>query len=225
MSCLVLAFAVLTAAAACEPPGDGGNSGANALAADSTYQAPPPPPAEETALEDPRVDPANTWLASCGRLLCSWKALQERTVVRSGPEGILYRLSLLPGVSSHPGGDYPDRAQDARIAWESAPQEVFVFCSRRLPAVIYRQEEFLAVDVLDFVEGPRRSDYASANHYSRICHGGADWSDSDFAERSGYRRRDLPPFIDLDRPEEIFENAREDPPEQGAAPQPSPDGW
>jgi hypothetical protein len=147
-------------------------------------------------------------LNSCNRGECSWSVTRSQELVRSTAAGSLYRLSLLGGASEHPDENYPESARDVRIAWNAAPHEVFVFCARRLPAVILPGEGRLQVDVLDFVTGPVPALESSAAIYARVCHPGDDWTSEGFAERFGYQAREDEADIDIARPEDIFQRVR-----------------
>lgn len=127
---------------------------------------------------------------------CAWFRTESRSVVRREASGILYRLSVL-------GGTAPDE-ENAQVRWARAPHEVFVFCSRRLPAVILPDNGVLQVDVLDFVTGPTGPYESSANLYVDICHPGEDWASEGFAQRHGYQVQDPEREIRLTRPDNIF---------------------
>jgi hypothetical protein len=80
-----------------------------------------------------------------------------------------------------------------------------VFCSRRLPAIIYRQGGVLETDVLSYP--PAGFEEAAFNIYAAVCHPGADAESPDF-RRFGYSFRTEPPVIHIERPEDIFRYAR-----------------
>jgi hypothetical protein len=152
--------------------------------------------------------PAMPELNSCNRGECSWSVTRSQDLVRRTAAGSLYRLSLLGGASEHPDENYPEDRRGVRIAWNAAPHEVFVFCARRLPAVILPTEGRLQVDVLDFVTGPVPALESSAAIYTRVCHPGDDWASEGFAERFGYSAREDEADIDIARPEDIFQRVR-----------------
>jgi len=138
-------------------------------------------------------------LNSCHGGDCSWSITRGQTVVRQDARGTLYRLTLLGGSA---------REGSRRISWNRAPHEAYIFCSRRLPAVLLAVDGAWQVDVLDFVNGPPPVLESSAALYVRTCHPGADWEADGFAARFGYAARDEEPDIHLTRPEEIFNYAR-----------------
>lgn len=143
-------------------------------------------------------------LNSCQRGACSWSIARGQDLVRRTAAGSLYRLTLLGGASEHPDENYPESARGVSIAWNAAPHEVFIFCSRRLPAVILPAGGRLQVDVLDFVNGPVPALESSAAIYARTCHPGDDWTSEGFAERFGYQAREGQADIEIARPEDIF---------------------
>jgi hypothetical protein len=210
----ILAMAALLAGGCNSGSGDG-RAGANANATPAT--APAPPLAANAATANaiaPAAAPApapaagTAEIGRCHMDECSWSIIESRTPVRSDAAGSLYLLSVLGGTSTHPGGDYPDDSRHVRIVWNAAPHEVFVFCSRRLPAVILPDRGRLQVDALDFVTGPFGYQEGSASLYVRICHPGDDWASNGFAARFGYQAREEAPDISLERPEDIFRFAR-----------------
>lgn len=147
-------------------------------------------------------------LNGCRMETCSWSITRSRDLVRRAAAGSLYRLSLLGGTSEHPDENYPESSAGVRIEWNAAPHEVFVFCARRLPAVIMATDGRLQVDVLDFVNGPVGALESSAGLYARVCHPGDDWASEGFAARFGYEARADEAEIDIARPEDIFRFVR-----------------
>ena len=137
-------------------------------------------------------------LNSCHGGQCSWSLTRSRAMVRQDAAGALYRLSLL-------GGSAPEGKR--RIRWNRAAHEVFIFCSRRLPAVILPDAGRFQVDLLDFVAGPPPYQESSASLYVRTCQAGEDWSADGFAARHFYRAQDAEREIVLSRPEDIFRYA------------------
>jgi hypothetical protein len=138
-------------------------------------------------------------LNSCHGGECSWSITRDQAVVRQNARGILYRLTLLGGSA---------REGSHRIRWNRALHEAYIFCSRRLPAVILAVDGGWQVDVLDFVNGPPPVLESSASLYVRTCHPGADRDADGFAARFGYTAHEDTPDINLARPEDIFNYAR-----------------
>ena len=138
-------------------------------------------------------------LNSCHGGECSWSITQSRRIVRQDAAGSLYRLSLLGGSA---------REGSRRISWNRAPHALFIFCSRRLPAVILPDAGRLQVDILDFVEGPPPVLASSAALYVRTCHPGEDWEADGFAARHGYQAQDAEREIPLTRPEDMVRYVR-----------------
>ena len=152
--------------------------------------------ASAAGLAPPAASPA---LNSCHGGECSWSITRSRTIVRQDARGVLYRLSLLGGSA---------REGSNRIRWNRGPHEAFIFCSRRLPAVILAVDGSWQVDVLDFVNGPPPVLESSFSLYVRTCHPGADWAADGFARRFGYSALNEDAEINLSRPEDIFNYAR-----------------
>ena len=141
---------------------------------------------------------------------CSWSRELGRETVRETPDGRLLRLRLLGGGSvMTEEGDYESAYDERRrIEWNDEPHEVFVFCSTRLPAVLFEIDGGLQVDVLDFVEGNPGYLESSSNLYIATCHGRAALEETDFAARHGYRSPPPVRELELPRPEEIFDRLR-----------------
>jgi len=137
-------------------------------------------------------------LNSCHGGECSWSITRSQAIVRQDARGTLYRLTLL-------GGSAPEGSH--RISWNRQPHELYIFCSRQLPATILPDEGRLQVDILDFVGGPSPPMESSASLYVRTCHPGEDWTADGFAARHGYRAQDEERELNLTRPEDIFNYA------------------
>lgn len=146
---------------------------------------------------------------------CSWSLTRSRTIVRKNLAGTLIRLTLLGGTSkNNTDGD----AKAAHIRWNAKPHEVYVFCSKRLPAVIMKNDISPAfvktsgghrfpsyqVDVLDFVNGIPGDLESSANLFVRTCYPGDDWASPDFARRNGLPAFDDLPNVTIESPDGIF---------------------
>lgn len=144
---------------------------------------------------------------------CSWSIVHGRSVVAQQGGEVLLRLLLLGGTSANTEGD----PQKARIRWHTARHEVYVFCSKRLPAVIMKSEPPpggakggpalppYQVDVLDFANGVPGGLESSANLFARTCYPGDDWTSPDFARRNGLPAFQDPPEAMIRNPEEIFQ--------------------
>ena len=148
----------------------------------------------------PAAVPATPHVGRCHGDECSWFRTESKAVVREAASGILYRLSVLGGTAAD--------EENAAVRWDRRPHDVFVFCSRRLPAVILPVDGALQVDVLDFVTGPSGPYETSANLYVDTCHPGEDWASDGFAGRHGYSAQDADREVSLSRPEGIFDEAR-----------------
>jgi len=157
------------------------------------------------ALAAPRdgLSPAagDPFAARCHMGDCVWFAELRRRIARETPEGRLLRVELLAGVSSVPAGEDYDRAwgPDARVDWNPDPLSLWLFCSPRLPAIIWPGAEGEATaELLNFPGASPPNQASSRSVYAHVCHGGAF-----DAERLGYR---VPPTeeLELPRPEAIF---------------------
>jgi len=103
------------------------------------------------------------------------------------PAGALRSIVVRRGVSTHPDGNLPRRARDARIEWEAADQAEYAFCSARRPAYAFgREGEGLIVHFLDLFDLAGYQ-YASAGLYMRLCHGRERLPRAAVLRRLGYR--------------------------------------
>lgn len=156
-------------------------------------------------------------LRRCYMEECSWSVEKGRTTVKENANGSLIRLSLLGGTSHHTRtADYPGRyTATEKIAWNRSGHEVYVFCSKRLPAVVMKTAGGWQADVLDFVNGPPGVLESSASLYVSVCHGAnAHWSDSGFAKRYGYSSlTEAQQDVTVGKPEDIFDLASRTSPE------------
>ncbi|HMG46337.1 MAG TPA: hypothetical protein VK614_02605 [Allosphingosinicella sp.] len=207
---LVLAIPVLLVTGACGGSGSGDVGGNAGLVLSRNEAGPDNEAAANVIVPAAAASPVQgaAELNGCRMETCSWSITRSRDLVRRTAAGSLYRLSLLGGASEHPDENYPEDSRGVRIAWNAAPHEVFVFCSRGLPAVILPTDGRLEVDVLDFVNGPVGALESSAGLYARVCHPGDDWASNGFAERFGYQARADEADIDIARPEDIFRFVR-----------------
>jgi hypothetical protein len=127
-------------------------------------------------------------LGACHMGECSWSVEKARDTVRQEADDKLIKVTLQGGTSQHPSNNYPQRyARSERISWNQAPHDVYVFCSKTLPAVMLQDGGSWQTDVLDFVNGPPGVLESSATLYVRVCHGPtAAYPSDDFAARYGY---------------------------------------
>ena len=145
-------------------------------------------------------------------LVTGWSPRTGGRLYGSPPVGIVWASVIVIGLAvlaiaamllvrrSAPEGSH-------RISWNRQPHQVFIFCSRQLPATILPDEGRLQVDILDFVGGPSPPMESSAALYVRTCHPGEDWTADGFAARHGYRAQDEERELNLTRPEDIFNYA------------------
>ena len=127
---------------------------------------------------------------------CSWFITKAREVIRANDEGSLIRLTLLGGLSAN-----TDNVSPKDVKWDDRTYSVYVFCSKKLPAVLTENDGVYQVDVLDFVNGPPGALEASESIYESTCklHNVAGWDPSD------------PPDIKITQPMDIFVQAQKVP--------------
>ncbi len=120
-------------------------------------------------------------VGSCQRDVCSWRKQLARDLVGSSSAGALFRVTLL-------GGSAPDRRGKPSIKWNRKPHDVYVFCSKKLPAVMMQVDGSLQVDALGISpdEYPPPVLYTSASIYMEVCHNTPDQDLNVLAKRFGY---------------------------------------
>lgn len=171
----------------------------------STLSRLPAIPTFSPGQKSSRPDESLARIGRCHMDSCSWSIELSRKTVQQRDGDRLVRLTLLGGTSEHSGGEYPTLPGDAKIAWNKTPHELYVLCSRRLPAVIMVYDGQFQTDVFDFVNGPPGAQESAAEIYVDTCHKGQSWTNPTFARRNGYQALDEIPEISLKRPEEVFE--------------------
>lgn len=152
---------------------------------------------------------AGTPVASfCHMGECHWFAELGRQTLRETRRERLIRIELIGGNSvSAPGEDYEASwGPEANVTWDREPHSEWVFCSRRLPAVIGEGEggRYIA-DILNFREPVPRHLEPTQRLYVHVCHGPQGEDFADFAAHFRYR---VPPLTELDlgSPAEIFDH-------------------
>ena len=120
-------------------------------------------------------------VGSCQRDVCSWRKQLARDLIGSSPGGALFRVTLL-------GGSAPDGRGKPSIKWNRKPHDVYVFCSKKLPAVMIQVDGSLQVDALGISpdEYPPPVLYTSASIYMEVCHNTPDQDLNVLAKRFGY---------------------------------------
>jgi hypothetical protein len=152
------------------------------------------------------------FIGRCYMEECSWNQVQHKRVLESDRRGALYEVAMLYGNSSHPNGLYPEegKGETPRISWEKKADTTYVFCSRHLPAVMYKHNKAKTLDVrvFSFPEGVPGVDESSASIYKNICHpGSGGLSDEALVEKFKYKElegEDKEKERDFDKPQEIF---------------------
>jgi hypothetical protein len=110
-------------------------------------------------------------LAGCRQGECRWLRIIAVESVARQPEGELRRMVVRRGISTHHGGNLPERAGDASIEWQAGDTAEFAFCSTRRPAYAFERDGGgLLVHFLDPFDLAGYQ-YVSAGLYMRLCHG------------------------------------------------------
>ncbi len=126
---------------------------------------------------------AEPHVGACQRDVCSWRKQLSRDLVGSSTAGALFRVTFL-------GGSAPDSGRKPSIKWNRKPHDVYVFCSKKLPAVMMQADGSLQVDALGISpdEYPPPVLYTSAFIYMEVCHNtpGPDQDLNVLAKRFGY---------------------------------------
>jgi len=129
----------------------------------------------------PDVLAAEPQVGRCHMDKCSWRKQVSRELMGSSPVGALHRVTLL-------GGEARDRLGKPVIKWNRKPHDVFVFCSKKLPAVMMRIEDGLQIDALAISPDedlPPVYDTA-VSIYLEVCHNAADSDVHQIARQFGY---------------------------------------
>ena len=79
-------------------------------------------------------------LIYCHMEECSWLRLVSNSAVATTNDGELRKYLAFRGLSYHRNGDYPDRfSKRVAIDWEHKSHPTYVSCSRRRPAVAWKE--------------------------------------------------------------------------------------
>lgn len=130
---------------------------------------------------------------------CSWSKTLNSEEIVSDERGSLVKLRLLGGESLNNGN-----LRNPKIKWNKNPHDIYVFCSKRLPAVIMESDGEYQVDILDFWEGVPGVYESGANLYRETCHPGSEnLTDEELAKKFKYSPS---PETDvtIHKPTEIF---------------------
>jgi hypothetical protein len=137
---------------------------------------------------------------------CSWSRAVSNQPVRTTRDGTLRKYVAFNGSSVHPDG-YPDRwSPSVRIKWGKTPDTDYVFCSRRQPALAFRDDKpgHWIAHVLDLFD-LYGYNTASAVIYLRACHD-LDLNARDIQKRLralGYRPGTRSEQVDIRSPEQL----------------------
>jgi hypothetical protein len=144
-------------------------------------------------------------LNTCHSALCSWFDITSFTMVRETSNAALIRLSMREGNSEQRPGRYPRSSHGVHIQWEEVNGDTYVFCSTRLPAVIYKGGDVVSVTSVDPGNPDVPTDAVTAI-YNHVCHHGVQMTPAR-ARRLGYHGGRVE-GLELQRPEDIFDRAR-----------------
>jgi hypothetical protein len=140
---------------------------------------------------------------------CTWFRIDDFAMIRETPDDAFLRVNVRWGSSSHPDGRMPnDRSRNVPIAWRPEIEEVYLYCTSRLPALIEREEDGSWQAARMDLVGTAGAMESSASLYAAVCHPGEDWRGEGFAARHGYRSVDGDFFIPLRRPDDILRQGR-----------------
>ena len=138
----------------------------------------------------------NPQLNYCHMDECGWFVIRQMKQIAKNKEGELIEVTVTSGTSNHyptdsDAGEYPSKFEESiPIEWANEPSTWHVFCSKVLPAVLYKEESGVEVSPLDFggqgIFGYNSSD---AGFYVYSCEHLAPSSyDADgFAAKYGFR--------------------------------------
>lgn len=142
---------------------------------------------------------------------CSWFDIRAFEMVRETEDGALIRYSTREGASEHRmDADAPRSSRGVRIEWGPWEDNVHVFCSVKLPAMMSRAADgSWEVQRLDLIGGGVPAEFVNTQ-YGHICHPDGSLDGDGAAERLGYRRlgEGEETVFTLRAPEEIFGRLR-----------------
>ncbi len=164
---LAEAWSNLAAAQAAAPPKFDANQVAALL--DKRDPAPNPQPRKETSAPDQAPQPPII-RGGCRMDYCDWLRLKSKAIVQTSESGVLIKTLFERGELMHPNGTY-DRQQP--IKW-AEPTESYAFCSKKLPAILFKGPEKGWVGHLlapGHPEGGYGVFQGNYEEYFLICHG------------------------------------------------------
>lgn len=165
--------------------------------------------------------PARAEIAECRQGACFWRKTIGVRTVKTTSDGELKIERTYVGESDHRDGSAPTRfAPGIAIQWEAAPVETYVFCSRKQPAIAFKDRwgggaGGWYAHLLDPFEtyGYNRG---SAATYMRVCHGakrGAELGGR-LLRRLGYRPGTRNEQVDLKSPLDLPHPPPPEPPKR-----------
>ncbi|AEG50225.1 hypothetical protein Sphch_2578 [Sphingobium chlorophenolicum L-1] len=155
------------------------------------------------------VEKLPTIESSCHMGLCTYFKLVSSKMVGGSVEGDLYAATTWDGETY----DGNDAGYDPILKWSIQPQTKYIFCSRRLPAVMYSiPEGGFSFSTLDFVAGVPHVQAGELILYQNICNEGKTIGEQEEAVAAGYEALEdkldnLPEH--LNSPSDIFRIARD----------------
>lgn len=118
---------------------------------------------------------------------CQWFDIRTFEMVRETERAALIKISTREGESTHAmSADHPRSSRGVLIEW-GPYHDVYVFCSRELPALLSQTENgSYEVQRLDLIRGYVPEELI-ATRYGHVCHPDGGMQDYGAAERLGYR--------------------------------------
>ena len=140
---------------------------------------------------------------------CTWFDIQSFEMIRETEDGALIRLTMREGGSRSGSGPHPENARGVDIEWEGYTSSEYVFCSKKLPAMISSEDGGAAeATVLDLLQWGVPTEVIT-NIYAHVCHNGERILDEGMAQRAGYRSMEgQDREISLPSPVAIFDHLR-----------------
>lgn len=150
--------------------------------------------------------PADAVIDQCRQGGCFWRKTIDVRTVKTTADGEIKVERTFVGESDHRGEDPPERfAPGIAIAWESAPVETYVFCSRKQPGIAFKSRwEGDGGRWFGHLLDPYETygyNTVSLRTYMRVCHGIELGADGDkVLRRLGYRPGTRNEQVDLKSP-------------------------
>jgi hypothetical protein len=136
---------------------------------------------------------------------CTWFDIRSFHVVRETEDGALIRVSIREGESTHANdADAPRSSRGVRITWQPYDDNSYMFCSRKLPAMISRADDgSFEAHRMNLIDGGVPEEVITTQ-YTHVCHPGGQLNGEGAAARLGYRSPTGEREFTLRNPEDIF---------------------